>query len=342
MEEKFNISVIISTYNRCDMLPCALESLIAQEAGDTRYEIVVVDNNSTDRTREVVEALIKQGHPNLRYFFEGKQGLSYGWNTGIKHASASLVAFMDDDVSVARDYVANIKRAFDEHPEADFIGGKVLPHWKSETPKWLTRKHWAPLALQDYGEESFCTNEARPICLVNKAFRREVFDRIGFFKPELGRIKDGIGSSEDHDLQLRVWQSGGHGMYVPDIITYAEVQEERLAKKYHRRWHAGHGRFHAIMRIEEMEVGDLRLFDVPAHLYKQALKDTFGWFTYSLRRNEELAFERENEVRYFGGFFRQRRKDFKKAKPHGTAREIALFLQSLVTSKLNRKARRES
>ncbi|HKC62589.1 MAG TPA: glycosyltransferase [Pyrinomonadaceae bacterium] len=342
MSASFDISVIISTYNRCDMLPCAIESLLAQEAGATRYEIIVVDNNSTDRTREVMESFIAQTDVPLRYIFEGRQGLSYGWNTGIQHARAPIIALMDDDTSASRDYVAKIKRAFDEHPEVDFIGGKVLPHWKREPPRWLTRKHWAPLPLQDYGEEPFYINQARPLCVVNKAFRYCVFERFGFFKPELGRIKDSIGSSEDHDLQLRVWQAGGQGMYVPDVIIFAEVQEERLTKRYHRRWHTGHGHFHAIMRIEELEVGDVRLFDVPAHLYRQALKDMFGWLKHSLRGREELAFERENEVRYFHGFFRQRRKEFKAMRPRSTPREVVLFLHTLLSSKLHRKARRES
>ncbi|MDQ3817933.1 MAG: glycosyltransferase family 2 protein [Acidobacteriota bacterium] len=341
MSELPDVSVVISTYNRCEMLPCAIESLLAQDAGRACYEIIVVDNNSTDRTREVVEAFMAQGHTNLRYFFEGRQGLSHGWNTAIKHARSQIIALMDDDTSAARDYVAKIKRAFDEHPEADFIGGKVLPHWKREPPRWLTRKHWAPLALQDYGEEPFYTNQARPLCLVNKAFRHSVFERFGFFKPELGRIKDSIGSSEDHDLQSRVWRAGGQGMYAPEVIIFAEVQEERLTKEYHRRWHTGHGRFHSIMRLEELEVGDVRLFDVPAHLYRQALKNTFGWLKHSLRGREELAFESENEVNYFRGFFRQRRKEFKAMRPRSTPREVALFLQSLLSSKLSRKDRSE-
>lgn len=342
MDDHFDVSVIISTYNRCDMLPCALASLLAQEYDSARYEIIVVDNNSSDRTREVMEGLIAQGHPNLRYIFEGRQGLSYGWNTGIKHARSPIIALTDDDMTVARDYVATIKRAFDEHPEVDFIGGKVLPHWKREPPKWLTPKHWAPLALQDYGEESFYTDEARQLCLINKSFRRDVFERIGFFKPELGRIKDGLGSAEDHDLQLRVWQAGGKGMYVPGIFTFAEVQEERLSKKYHRHWHTGHGRFCAMMRIEDIEIGDVRLFDVPAHLFRQALKNSVGWLIQTLRGNEELAFEYENEVRFFRSFFRQRRKDYKVTRTRSTVREIALFFQSLLSSKLSRKARRES
>jgi glycosyltransferase involved in cell wall biosynthesis len=337
MNEPFDVSVIVSTYNRCEMLTTALESLLAQETNGTRYELIVVDNNSTDRTREAVESFIAQGHRHVRYIFEGRQGLSCGWNTGIRHARSPIIALTDDDMTVAPDYVAAVKRAFDEHPEADYVCGKVLPHWKREPPAWLEGTHWGPLAIQDHGDEPFYTNEARRLCLINKSFRRDVFERVGYFKPELGRIKDQLGSSEDHELQSRIWQSGGQGLYIPSIVSFAEVQEERMTKEYHRRWHTGHGYYFALMRLKDIDIGDVRLFDVPAHLYRQALKDLFGWCKQTLRRNEELAFGHANELRFFYGFFRQRRQDFKKSSTRGTVREIALFAQTLVASKLHRR-----
>ena len=101
MGELIEVSVVLSTYNRCHILPDALESLLAQEGG-VSYEIILVDNNSTDRTREVVESFIARGATNLTYVFEGRQGLSYGWNSGIAHARAPVIAFTDDDVSPAQ------------------------------------------------------------------------------------------------------------------------------------------------------------------------------------------------------------------------------------------------
>ena len=339
MSEQFDISVIISTYNRCDMLPAALESVLAQAANGVRYEVIIVDNNSTDQTRDVVESFIARRCGNVRYVFEGKQGLSHARNAGIATALAPLVAFTDDDVRAATDWIASIKRAFDDHPEVAFVGGKVLPQWLGEPPAWLTNKHWAPLAIVDYGDEPFYVDTQKPLCLVgaNLIFRREVFEQVGLFKPDLQRVKDGVGSMEDHEFLLRVWATGGRGLYDPRIVMTAEVQTERMTKEYHRRWHTGHGHFYAIMRSEEIERGDARLFDVPAHLYKNLLKSVFGWLAQSLRAREELAFEHETELRFFRGFFRQRRKEFKAAKPRSTPREVVLFLQSLIASKLHRK-----
>ena len=90
-EDSYEITVVVSTYNRSEMLRSALDSLLAQETPGPRYEIIVVDNNSTDSTREIVEGYLNR-HSNLRYLFEEKQGVSYARNTGIGAARAPLIA----------------------------------------------------------------------------------------------------------------------------------------------------------------------------------------------------------------------------------------------------------
>ncbi|MGB7925674.1 MAG: glycosyltransferase [Pyrinomonadaceae bacterium] len=340
MGERVDVSVVLSTYNRCELLPSALESLLAQEGG-VSYEIILVDNNSNDRTREVVESFIAR-HPeaNLRYVFEGQQGLSYGWNTGIAQTSAPLIAFTDDDVLVAPDWVASIKRAFDAHPEVDFVGGKVLPHWDDAPPAWLTSDHWSPLAILDHGETPFYVNTEKPYPLLNKSFRREVFDRFGLFRPEMGRIKDGIGSTEDHDLQLRIWQQGGQGMYVPDIIMFTEVPAERLTKSYHRRWHKGHGKYCAMMnirdlmdaegRLKEKSAQGTTLFGTPGFLYRELLTESLRYLGATLRRRESKSFMYENEVRHLIAYIKQRYEQDALSRPHSRLAEIGAFTRSLL------------
>jgi glycosyltransferase involved in cell wall biosynthesis len=339
MSEQFDISVIIATYNRASMLPEALESILGQEASGVRYEIIVVDNNSPDNTREVVESYIKRGHSNLRYLFEGKQGVAHARNTAIAEAKAPVLAFTDDDVRARPDWVASIVRSMDEHPEAACIGGKVLPRWPVEPPSWLTWENWSPLALTDYGEKSFYTNNEYQRCLVtaNLSIRREVFDHVGLFSPECQRVKDGIGSTEDHELQIRLWRTGRQGMYDPSLVVTADVQAERMQKSYHRRWHTGHGRFHAVMRLEDLEKSRARLFDVPAHLYRQALIDAASWLKHRLMGRGMKAFEMENKVRFFLGFYRERRKSFRAARQHGLAREFVSFVRDLASEKQERK-----
>ncbi len=341
MTERPDVSAVISTYNRCEMLGVALDRLLGQQGKGVSYEVIVVDNNSTDRTREVVESFIERGHSNLHYVFEPKQGVSYARNSGLQRARAPIIAFADDDVLVARDWVAVIKREFDTHSGIDCLGGKVLPEWKGEPPAWLTREHWSPLALQDYGDEPFYVNAENPLCLVsaNLSFRREVFSRTGLFAPELQRVKDGIGSMEDLELLIRYWRAGGQSLYLPALVVTAEVPVARTTKKYHRRWHRGHGRFYALMRSPDFERSSKRtLFGVPAHLYRQSVIDAANWVKYSVLGRPDRAFFYETRLRFFAGFFQTRKRDYLSTRQHGTVREVAEFVYSLLSRQSYHKA----
>jgi glycosyltransferase involved in cell wall biosynthesis len=345
MDAQFDVSVIISTYNRCDLLPVALASILEQDSGAISYEVIVVDNNSTDKTRYVVESFLERSNVSLNYIFEEKQELSYARNAGIAVARAPIVAFTDDDVYVSPDWVANIKRVFDEHPEIGCVGGKVLPQWSSEPPLWLTNDHWTPLALLDYGDSSFYVNNDRQICLIgaNMAFRREVFERIGVFAPELQRVKGSIGSMEDFEFELRFYQSGGQGLYEPSLRVSSPVDLERLKKTYHRKWHAGHGRFYAMLHNEENERASACLFDIPSHMYRRAAVDAIHWLKYSLQKREAKAFRAETQLRFFDGFFRERRKEFLKSpQRRGSIAEIISFIGSLASRKLKSNRAEES
>src|SRR5437762_36395 len=148
------LSVVLCTYNRARQLQPALDALVAQ-AGDIPYEVLVVDNNSSDATRAVIESFVDRSGGRVRYAFEGAQGLSNARNRGIDLSRAPFVAFCDDDVRVAPDWVSQMIRAFEAHPGIDYLGGRVLPRWSQTPPRWLTTAHWSPLALQDYGPDPF-------------------------------------------------------------------------------------------------------------------------------------------------------------------------------------------
>jgi hypothetical protein len=173
----------------------------------------------------------------------------------------------------------------------------------------LTRAHWAPLALVDYGPSAVRVSAERPLCLIgaNMAFRREVFGTVGVFEPSLQRVKDGIGSLEDHDFLLRCYAAGLFGFFDPRIVIHADVQPDRLTRAYHRGWHGGHGRFHALMRAPSVERSHAGTFlGVPAHLYRQAIADSVHWVGAMARRRDDEAFGYELKLRFFGGFLSTR------------------------------------
>jgi len=300
-----DLSIVIPTYNRSGALPRALDSLVCQDLDPQRYEIVVVDNNSTDHTREVVEAFVGRT-PRVRYVFEPRQGVAYARNTGILTAVAPVIAFTDDDVRVAKDWATTILAILATHPEAACVGGKVLPNWQGAWPTWLTREHWAPLALLDYGETPLDITAERRLCLItaNVAYRREVLDRLGMFATHMAWLSD-------HEILVRLWHTGGQGLYYPELTATADIIPERMARRYHRRWHRRHGRFAALMHDEDFErtkVGSL--FGVPAHLYRQAATHFAGWLAQTLRRNPAKAFSHEVGLWSCAGFFAARWREF--------------------------------
>jgi cellulose synthase/poly-beta-1,6-N-acetylglucosamine synthase-like glycosyltransferase len=243
--------------------------------------------------------------------FEAAQGLSHARNAGWALARGSFVAYTDDDIRVSPDWAQRVVAAFRAHPDVDCVGGRVLPQWPGDVPTWLTRDQWTPLAVLDYGDAPLYLNDDDPRCLVgaNFAFRREVFGRLGGFSPALQRVKDGIGSIEDHEFLLRLWGSGGKAFYAPDVVVFAPVDPHRLHKRYHRQWHTGHGHFHALMRSPTFEQSSMgRFLDVPAHLYRQAANDAAGWFGHAVAGRWDEAFAHEMHLRFFWGFFQNRRR----------------------------------
>jgi len=295
------ISIIVPTYNRCEMLRRTLQSLLVQNFHDISHEVIVVDNNSNDRTREVVEEFVSANPSDFRYAFEPQEGIPYARNKGLAEARAPIIAFTDDDGFVDVDWAFQIKTIFDQQPEVSYLGGKVLAKWSHEPPAWLTEKHWSPLALADFGNEPFYIDLTNPICLItaNFACRREIIDEVGPFSLEFARC-------QDHELQVRIWKAGKRGMYRPEIIVTADVPEERLTKTYHRRWHRRHGFYMAKLREEDFEQSQARFLDVPAAVYRRLISYTGRWLYSTITGNRDGAFTYETELSFFLGYFQNR------------------------------------
>ena len=339
-----DVSIILSTYNRANALLAALDALLHQ-TGDVPYEVILVDNNSTDGTADLGRRYAADHPDRVRYVFEPRQGLSYGRNAGIRAARGSIVAFTDDDVEVAPDWVMQVKRGFDAEPAAAYVGGRILPRWTSPPPRWLTTAHWSPLALQDYGDAPVHTSASWPICLVggNLSFRRSVFDRVGLFTPALGRIKDGIGSTEDHEMQLRLWMAGLQGVYLPSVTAVAQIPPDRMTRAYHVRWQKGHGRHCAKMRLRELVPREwapmgrpddlVTLWGVPAFVYAELPKMAVLWLEAIVRRRDPFFYS--NKIRHLFSYIAESWRRDRSQTSQNPVAELARF-----TIAYARKARR--
>ena len=148
------LSVIICTYNRERFLYDALKHVATNDFPVEDYEIVLVNNNSTDSTENECQRFSTNfPHVQFRYIMETMQGLSHARNRGIKESRGDILIFLDDDSFVKPDYLQNVQKQMDNYPEAMAFGGKISPLFESgETPKWLCKWTYSWVSAIDKGD----------------------------------------------------------------------------------------------------------------------------------------------------------------------------------------------
>ena len=231
------ISVILCTYNRCRTLALSLQSVACSVMPATvQWDVLVVDNNSNDQTRSIVDDY-SQRYPNrFRYIFEPRQGKSHALNTGILEARADVLAFMDDDVVVESDWLATLTGVLNQRQWSG-VGGRILPEAGFTPPQWLEtngRYALAPLAIFDLGPDAFELNE--PPFGTNMAFRQEMFLKYGGFRTDLGPQPGSEIRSEDTEFGSRLLSNGERLCYEPAAVVYHPVSHDRLRQAYFLRW----------------------------------------------------------------------------------------------------------
>jgi GT2 family glycosyltransferase len=311
-------SIVIATYNRAADLRETLGSL-ASISTPHQWEVVVVDNNSSDATRDVVATCAATFPVPLQYVFERVQGRSAALNTGIAVANGDILVTTDDDVRVDPDWLDRAGDALDRL-QCDYIGGRVLPIWGGPRPRWLSDRsgpHWAVIALLDYGPEPFELTTRMPLG-VNMAFRREVFDRVGGWNPGIGRKAGTLLGQEVREWCIRARKAHVRGYYVPELAVRHVIPAERLHKLYFRRWFYWRGISRALLyqqqgldmespqetRIDFSRV--MHVAGVPRYLYRVALRHARQSVAAAIRGKAVAAFEHELWLWMFAGILTQR------------------------------------
>jgi glycosyltransferase involved in cell wall biosynthesis len=231
------ITVILCTYNRCQSLAKALESVAASQLPSSiEWEVLVVDNNSTDQTRDMVEDFRRRHPSRFRYLFEPQPGKSYALNTGIREARGDVLAFMDDDVTVEATWLQNLTAPLRNNEWAG-AGGRVLPEQTFSPPRWLSiegRYALAPFALFDLGKGARELTE--PPFGTNMAYRKAMFSKYGVFRYDLGPRPGSEIRNEDTEFGSRLLAAGERFWYEPSAVVYHSVPDHRLQKNYLLAW----------------------------------------------------------------------------------------------------------
>ena len=236
----------------------------------------MVDNNSGDETRGVVEGFCRQYPNRFRYLFESRQGKSYALNSGIEEARGDILAFVDDDVTVEPTWLQNLTVDLSGGEWAG-AGGRILPRWPCTPPSWLPQKEWfgmAPLVMFDLG------GEARPLhdppFGTNMAFHRKMFEKYGTFRIDLGPRPNSEIRSEDTEFGSRLLAAGERIKYEPAAVVHHEVPQKRLQREFFLTWWFDRGRAE-IRRDGIAGDGKRRLSGIPLCFFRRLAVGTLRW-----------------------------------------------------------------
>jgi len=267
------ISIVIPCRNEAANLPLLIDEIEAAMAGRD-FELIIVNDGSTDDTAATVEEVARYSTRPVRYMVETAPGKSAALNTGIRQTAGDIVAFVDDDEVVAPGWFECLARVLADE-RIDFVSGRCLTTWGAiQPPAWLPRAYPAVIGGVDGGPRLLAFEREYDGTLSggNSAIRRTVLARVGGFSTRLGPRADGrLMSCEDEEIYLRLVDAGARGVYVPDLVVHHHVHAERVTRRYHRRWCFWRGVSKAV--VHAGRPGDLpHLGGVPRFLYGAAVR----------------------------------------------------------------------
>ena len=248
------LDLLIPTFNRSSLLGECLDSVL-RSTSTVDWRVTVIDNNSSDDTRQVVESFAARSD-RVRYLFEKRQGRSAALNRGITISACDVIGMIDDDEQIHPDWIDTAAKWLQD-PQVDFIGGPYLGLWRAEKPAWLPAGFDGVISADnpDRVPNSAVRFPDDRIFLRggNAVMRRSVFDSIGGYRTDIGRIGNDFGSCEDHDVYSRLLTAGMTGYYVPDLIIYHVVPPERVTRAYYRKWAWAQAKSLALMERTGMQ-----------------------------------------------------------------------------------------
>lgn len=224
------ISVVICTYNRAQMLRGALESLLSQSISQKDYEVIIVDNASTDNTQDVVQEFLQ--HDNVQYIYEMTPGLSRARNIGWRLTTGTYVAFLDDDAIPSTQWLEKTLEAFNMVKTIHMcVGGKIELALPEKRPTWLADDLLFCLSGLDCSDEPIILNNT-PYFLhgCNMAFKKTTLEHFGGFNESLGRKGASLISGGETLLQKEIIKNGGSSFYHPDASVLHHVPKDRMIR----------------------------------------------------------------------------------------------------------------
>jgi len=236
------IAHIICTFNRAEYLPQALKALALQN-NTNDFEIVIINNNSTDNTTQIIEKFVAE-NPQLSVIYanEEKQGLSHARNKAIEVSTAEWLAFLDDDAYVDKNYTTELIRFIKTSHDVKAIGGPILLDFLSPPPHWYTNYlgslfgYFKPYKTSQFFNKNYYPRGS------NMIFHRSLFEKYGMFNPNLGRIGRNMMGSEEKDMFQRIYKGNEKVYYLHTAVIYHLVPDYRTKVDFIKTQAMGVGR----------------------------------------------------------------------------------------------------
>lgn len=244
MKQPSKVSFIICSYNRAGYLDDTLQSLMDSGLSSQPAELLIIDNNSTDSTPEVVKSYQQQYAKDgntIRYIKETEQGLSHARNRGIKEAQAPCVVFLDDDIQATEKLISRWVSFFSSNPNALAAGGKIHVQFDDPRPDWMSHYLLPLLGHHDLGDSPRKYPKNKYPFGGNMGFRKNIFDLLGGFNTELGRKGSQLKASEEKEFFRRIRAENIDIYYLPEAKLFHRVNKKRLTEEYIRRQAVGLG-----------------------------------------------------------------------------------------------------
>jgi len=274
--KKMLLSVVMCTFNRCNRLEDVIGSVCCQNKSfNFAYELIVVDNNSKDDTASVVQSCIKKFGNHIVLVYEKKRGLSNARNKGVNVARGEIIAFIDDDVVLDKDWMLNLIKAF-KLSDCDAIGGRILPKCEKIIPGWVKENMeflQGPIVSHDYGAvtKEYDTNIMVPFVGANFAIKSKCFNEYGPFDINLGAGTGTMG--EDTNYFLKLLKAGKKILYCGNVLAWHTSDSKRMNMLYITKWWFATGRF--VARVQQANMLEMKIkcwMGVPRYLIKELVQ----------------------------------------------------------------------
>lgn len=222
------ISIVICSHNREDLIEGCLNSIKNQTADFSSFEVLVVDNNSSDNTVQLIKKF--EGLPNLHLFFEEFQGLSYARNRGLKESNGNYIAYVDDDSRIDENYIENLFQLLRKFSDTiDCYGGPILPFYTTPKPDWFEDSYEIRRLRPNPGFQI----KGQTFSGSNMIWKKSVLMELGGFNPQFGMKGNQIILGEETKLFNYLWNNSDPKFYYsPDLIVYHWVSPKKFSLTY--------------------------------------------------------------------------------------------------------------